>query len=228
MNIQRITLTGADERTDIDELRQFAARFPEVELGLLYTLTPEGRPRYPSREWLVTAATALSGRVAIHVCGGGARRALLDGHLDDLTRHAPRVQVNGRLEVAEAEALAKLVGTLMTQHNGTNAQLLRVRAPNHALLIDASGGRGVSPDAWLPPETDKLIGFAGGMGPDNLVDEYRRIEPVARPGAWSDMEGKLRANDWFSMLLAERCSTIHHELRAVDAAAEAPRRMRMR
>src|SRR5262245_39658023 len=78
MNIQRITLTGADEHTDIDQLVEFSDRFPQVELGLLYTVTPEGRPRYPRRDWLLRAATALSDRVAIHVCGGGARREMLD------------------------------------------------------------------------------------------------------------------------------------------------------
>jgi hypothetical protein len=227
MNIERITLTGADERTDIDALVQFAHRFPEVELGLLYTATPEGRPRYPSRDWLARAAAALSGRVAIHVCGGGARRELLEGRMSDLTRHAPRIQVNGLIEVEEAERLAALVATLITQHNEANSHLLQVRARNHALLVDASGGRGVSPDLWQPPSTDKATGFAGGMGPANLATEYQRIAGVAKPGAWSDMEGKLRVEDWFSLPLAVQCATIHREAR--DAATNAaPRGMRMR
>ena len=98
---QLITLTGADERTDIDALVELVRTNPLVEIGLLYTATPEGRPRYPSRAWLRDAATALSGRCAIHVCGGGTRRELLAGELGDLTRHAPRV-LNGILGVEEA------------------------------------------------------------------------------------------------------------------------------
>lgn len=211
MTIQRITLTGADERTQIEDLAYLLDNFPEVEIGLLYTATPEGRQRYPSRNWLATAVSALSGRVALHICGRGARRELLGGFLSDLTRHAPRVQVNGRLEVAEVEVLARLVGTLITQHNAANASLTQAVALNHALLVDSSGGRGVSPDAWLAPETDKVVGFAGGLGPDNIQVEYPRIERVAKPGAWLDMEGKLRVNDWFNLAMAHRCAHLFRE-----------------
>ncbi|MFK4706111.1 hypothetical protein ABIC83_002950 [Roseateles asaccharophilus] len=213
-----ITLTGADERTDIEELVAFSGKYPEVELGLLYTATPEGRNRYPSRQWLLRAAEALSGRIAVHVCGGGARRELAAGDLIDLVRHAPRVQVNGVLTVDEAELLATRVGVLITQHNGNNLSLLNVKASNHALLIDASGGRGVSPTEWLPPETRKHVGFAGGMGPDNLAQEYQRIAAVARPGAWVDMEGKLRVDDWFSQALARRCAAIHRQVSLEQSA----------
>lgn len=211
MNIARITLTGADESTDLEHLVDLANRFPDVEVGLLYTATPEGRNRYPSREWLRRATEALSDRVAIHVCGGGARQELLSGNLSDLTRHAPRVQVNGRVAVAEAEVLARLVGTLITQHNESNLPLLEVRARNHALLIDASGGQGLSPQAWEPPATEKLVGFAGGMGPENLAAEYDRIYPVSKGGAWVDMEGKLRVDDRFNMALAFQCAGIYYD-----------------
>jgi hypothetical protein len=211
MHISRITLTGADEYTNIEQLIDLVNRFPAVEVGLLYTATPEGRNRYPSRDWLRRAAAALTERVAIHVCGGGARQELLSGNLSDLTRHAPRVQVNGRVAIAEAEVLARLVGTLITQHNESNLPLLEVHARNHALLIDASGGRGLSPQSWEPPATEKLVGFAGGMGPENLAAEYARIYPVSKEGAWVDMEGKLRVDDRFDMALAFQCAGIHYD-----------------
>lgn len=214
MTIASITLTGADESTDIEQLVELLNRFPAVEVGLLYTATPEGRARYPSRDWLRRAAGELTERVAIHVCGGGARQELLSGNLSDLTRHAPRVQVNGPVAVSEAEVLARLVATLITQHNESNLPLLEVRARNHALLIDASGGRGLSPQAWEPPVTEKLVGFAGGMGPENLAAEYARIYPVSKTGSWVDMEGKLRVDDHFSMALAVQCAGIHHDCRA--------------
>jgi hypothetical protein len=215
MTIQSITLTGADERTQIEELVYLSDNFPEVEIGLLYTAKPEGRRRYPSRDWLAKSARALSGRVAIHICGGGARRELLGGFLSDLTRHAPRVQVNGRLDVAEVEVLAQLVGTLITQHNDANAQLTQAVSRNHALLVDGSGGQGLSPEVWVAPETEKVVGFAGGLGPENLRGEYRRIERVAKAGAWIDMEGKLRVEDWFNLAMAHRCANLFRELKSV-------------
>lgn len=208
MKSERITLTGADEHTDIDELLELANRHPAVEIGLLYTATPEGRPRYPSLPWLLQAASALSGRVAIHVCGAGARSALQSGDLRSLLRHAPRVQVNGQLYCGEAELLALKVGTLITQHNAVNQSLLIVRARNHDLLVDSSGGRGLSPADWTPPVTSKNVGFAGGMGPDNLATELARIQSVAKSGSWADMEGKLRVDDWFSVPLARQCAEV--------------------
>jgi hypothetical protein len=212
--MERITLTGADERTDIDQLVELVNRFPAVEVGLLYTATPEGRPRYPSRDWLLTAAAKLSEHVAIHVCGRTARLQMLNDELHDLTRHAPRVQVNGVLSVDELVGCAGKVSTLITQHTAANTALVEVQLPNHALLIDGSGGRGISPEAWLPPKTHKPVGFAGGMGPDNIVAELMRIEPVAKYNAWVDMEGKLRVDDWFDFRLANACAEQFDAFRA--------------
>lgn len=207
-NINTITLTGADENTSLDALLHLVSAYPTVELGLLYTETPEGRPRYPSFKWLLETARALSGHVAIHVCGSGARRRLLDGQLAELTSHAPRVQVNGRIEPDELVLLAGRVGTLITQHNNLNESLLALPVVNHALLIDASGGRGISPPAWANPNTLKPIGRAGGLGPHNLLDELTAFSALARPGAWVDMEGRLRTDDWFDIKLAEQCASI--------------------
>ena len=214
MHFERITLTGADERTSLDHLLDLADRWPEVEFAFLYSLNPESRPRYPSRSWIARAARLLSGRCAVHVCGAGARYELLDGYMADITAHAPRIQVNGRLYVQEAEELAVRVGTLITQHNEANGALLQVLASNHHLLVDASGGRGVSPAEWVAPATKKAVGFAGGMGPANLRDEITRIAPIARPGSWVDMENRLRIEDWFSLELAEECARIFRSARS--------------
>lgn len=210
MSCMGITLTGADERTDLDALVELSGRNPRLEIGLLYTATPEGRNRYPGMAWLTAAAERLSGRVAIHVCGRTARQQLLSHQLGHLTRHAPRVQVNGVVTTQELIGLANAAAFIITQHTEANASLVDAELPNHGLLIDNSGGRGVSPERWERVQTDKPVGFAGGLGPDNLVQELPRIGVVARPGAWVDMEGKLRVEDWFDQAVAERC------LRAFD------------
>lgn len=209
-NIATITLTGADERTPLEGLMHLVSAYPAVEVGLLYTETPEGRPRYPCLDWLLETARALSGRVAIHVCGSAARRRLRDGQLRELTTHAPRVQVNGRIDPDELPLLAQRVGTLITQHNRLNEGLLALPVRNHALLIDASGGRGISPAAWDNPQTDKPLGRAGGLGPHNLLAELEAFSAVARPGAWIDMEGRLRTDDWFDIDLAFLCASDFH------------------
>jgi len=193
------TLTGADERTPLAELLKLAA-WPHVEIGLLYTFAPEGRNRYPSLDWLHGIAPRLStvGRLALHVCGGRARRQLMDGELADLFRHAQRLQVNGTLQPEEVEHICSLYPgkTIITQHCTVNAALVdTIEAKNHALLVDGSGGRGVSPTAWVRPATAKAVGFAGGLGSENIIEQRPLIAAVATGQWWIDMEGRLRDSD---------------------------------
>lgn len=194
-----ITLTGIDAATDLTRLPK------HCEIGILYTETPEGRNRYPEKaeiKHMVDALSAQGQSIALHVCGMAARHNLLDQKIDDITRGVQRIQVNGHLTVDEVTALCEHYPqhTLITQHNATNAHLLDVMCANHALLIDASGGRGLSPEHWVAPATTKRVGFAGGLGPDNLLDEFSRIKPAAKHGFWLDMEGKLRdQNDRFDV-----------------------------
>lgn len=214
MKVERITLTGVDERTDVGALMALVQQHPALELGLLYTASPEGRNRYPSKPWIESVARILEGRCALHVCGGAARRQLQSEELASIVRFTARVQVNGTVSVEEAEALAHKVPVLITQHNIHNEMLLNVQARNHEILIDASGGRGLRPDEWRVPDTSKAVGFAGGLGPDNLQAEILRIAPLARDGAWLDMEGRIRLDDWFSVELAKACLTIFDEQEA--------------
>lgn len=211
----RITITGADEKTSISGLVDLCFAYPLTEVGLLYTVTPEGRNRYPSFEWLDAATEALAGRCALHVCGSGARAQLRSGHLRCLTERAPRVQVNGVVGVDDATQLASMVDTLITQHNPANISLIDAPISNHVLLVDGSGGRGVSPVEWIRPTTGKVVGFAGGLGPANLGDELCKIALVADGDWWVDMEGKLRQDDWFDMTAAQNVVAQFHAAMAV-------------
>jgi len=198
-----ITLTGADERTNLDDLVRLVGRNQNVEIGLLYSANTEGRNRYPSLEWLAQASAALSGRCAIHVCGREARNRLVAGTITDLTNNAARVQVNGRVEPGEVAAIAAKVTILLTQHTPANDGLKDLRIYNHHLLVDDSGGAGKSPGQWIHPDTHKQVGFAGGLGPDNLELELQKIMLVTRSAFWIDMESALRTNDWFDLNACE-------------------------
>jgi hypothetical protein len=202
----KITLTGADERTSLADLVDI--RRCGAEIGLLYTFSPDGRNRYPVKDWLIAAVGYLEGKAAIHICGERARQQLYDGALDDLLDDVRRVQVNGTLEPQWlARVCAKYPNrTIITQHTPKNLWLLPVGAPNHAVLVDRSGGRGLSPSSWEKPKTDKPIGFAGGLGPDNISEQLPIIHELIKGhanGSWIDMEGKLRdEHDWFSVSMA--------------------------
>lgn len=185
-----VTLTGLDESTDLDRVCRLLRDRPYVEVGILVTANPEGRRRYPSGPWITNALRQLpEHRVALHVCGGMARRWLFDGFLADYWLHRfaiDRVQVNGCLSWLDVEDLCRLHPRteIITQHTETNVALLGVGAPRHALLVDGSGGRGVLPAVWASPSTTKPVGFAGGLGHETLAAALPAILPLCRPGAW--------------------------------------------
>lgn len=204
-----ITLTGIDEG-----VAPWHACGLDAEIALLYRAGPDAPSpcpttnRYPPEQW-IGSLTAARSRCAVHVCGSAARRRLLRGELGGLIGLAERIQLNGALSVAEVEEACSMFPdrTIITQHHPANGALLGVRAPNHALLVDGSGGRGISPARWERPATAKPVGFAGGLGPGNLAAELPRIAAAAG-GAWFwvDMEGRLRdGHDWFSLALARDC-----------------------
>lgn len=202
-----ITVTGADEHTDLSALADL-----DCEVGLLYSATPDGRNRYPSKEWIIKASKTLP-VCAIHICGTQARAMLIAGQLQSLVQFALRIQVNGRVE---EETLLSVCAqfphqTIITQYVEGRGSALSAPASNHALLVDASGGRGVSPAGWQRPATDKCVGFAGGLGANNLTVELSRIRAVASGAWWVDMEGKLRTrDDWFSIDEARKCVESFH------------------
>lgn len=185
----KITLTGADERTDISALCELNA-----EIGILYSASNRDN-RYPRREWIEEAVHELD--CAIHVCGKLARRQLLNDELEFI-HFADRVQINGFVSFSELADLANIIkGKIITQ--SPNEHLLNSELLNHQILVDFSGGQGISPKSWPRLATSRQVGFAGGLGPDNIKEELKKIKEVARDGAWIDMENKLRMNDWFSL-----------------------------
>jgi hypothetical protein len=197
----KITLTGADERTDLRAIRDFAKRHPEVEFSFLYSETPENRNRYPSVDYLIDAAMSVGAISAVHVCGTRARLHLLEGdHL--WIWKFQRIQVNGLVAPHDLKRICEALSArqVITQlRPGASASSFHA---NHTYLVDASGGRGILPEKWEKPDTWKNVGYAGGLTPENLGTEIPRILAADPRAAWIDMETSLRVDDWFSL---ERC-----------------------
>lgn len=190
-----ITLTGADQSTPLMDLVRLARMGAEV--GLLYTAHPKSRPRYPTREWIANAAWALNRAAALHVCGEEGRMQLLQGKLDEMTRLVDRIQVNGReltSDYVHGVCNRYHTKTIITQHRSENNHLIQLAMSNHAVLVDDSGGSGLLPAKWARPETEKAVGFAGGLRPDNLEIQLPMIAAAAgqRQDWWIDMESSLR------------------------------------
>lgn len=208
----RITLTGADEATPLGELELLTRQFPEVEVGILLSLSPERRNRYPGLTWIRGAVERLGERCAVHVCGRAAKEAVLAYRLPWLGS-AGRVQINGKVSGDELLAALRLFNVVITQYAENDEAANRLAGSSlslgHQLLVDASGGRGLSPLEWRRPTTYRRVGFAGGLGEDNLARELPRIAAVATGAWWVDMETKLRdASDRFHVPTARACAEI--------------------
>lgn len=195
-----ITITGVDKCTSFEDISLLLDAGAEV--AVLWTETPEGRNRYPSVSWMVNMRSRCRqyGSIAVHVCGSGARKRLLKSGGALFIHGFNRIQINGRVSVDDlCRVCDRYEVEVITQNHATNAELLNYPMASHAILVDGSGGRGIAPAEWIRPITRKRVGFAGGLGPDNLAAELPKIAAVATGDWWVDMESSVRTDDWFDV-----------------------------
>lgn len=212
MALTRVTITGADDRVDPAALAALSWDFPFVEWGILFSRSREGSSRYPGQEWrarLFDTWSRPSGwnmKLAAHFCGSIARSFLAgdDAPLDDLSAHYRRLQLNGwgpgarfpDLALRDDREFVLQVRSAEHLQEATNAAAA-VTASVSALW-DCSGGRGVEPSDWPAAPDGLRIGYAGGIGPDNVTDVLRTLG-FERGDYWIDMESGVRTDDRFDL-----------------------------
>lgn len=218
-----VTITGADDRVDIDDLIERSYQFPWVEWGVLISIKRQGTSRYPSIDWLNTLATKwldaqhetpCAFRLAAHFCGATARDTIAGDpqHLDvPYMRAFRRVQLNGYVAGTKHEWHAGGPLRRLANHRDRFIEfILQARTVDDlhealldatnigraSVLFDASGGRGIGSDGGWPEDArdvtgfDVPIGYAGGIGPDNVHDVLSAVGK--RKGMWIDMESGVR------------------------------------
>lgn len=210
-----ITFTGADDYTPIDGMIELSRQYP-IEWGILFSLTKQGRdPRYPSPDTIKrfrerSAPHGESGlRLSAHLCGEHSRKVIrgetpyMEGPL------APyrRFQINSDQPsiIAIAEFQARWKRPCIAQARGEQFP----DSTSISWLFDASGGRGLEPMTWpRHPGGDRLVGYAGGIGPDNVLDVIAAIG--AEGPYWVDMESRVRTDDRFDLGLCRRvCEAVY-------------------
>jgi phosphoribosylanthranilate isomerase len=78
-----------------------------------------------------------------------------------------------------------------------------------AVLFDASGGKGLLPENWLPPFSGMRCGYAGGLNPDNLQEQLVKIAKIANgQSVWADMETGVRTDNRLDLEKVRRCLEI--------------------
>ena len=221
----KLTITGADDADSLIWLSDLSSLYPRLEWAILYFPAKEGSPRYPTEAWrqdlLELRANRLPHmRLAMHLCANATYRDILEDVVSDaLVRELAcydriQVNINARGRVFSDQELKRVytylqahTQHLILQYHPDSELAIReyleenpylVTAGKVSVLLDASGGRGISPESWPTPLEVQgnrvLTGYAGGLGPDNLRQVAERIAayPDATNTLWLDMESKVR------------------------------------
>lgn len=223
MILDRVTITGADDRTDLRELARLGVRYPFVEWGILISEAKAGGPRHPTPEWRqrlakIAAGTAGGLRLAAHLEGSLSRKAMLEGSDGFFTGayHAEffrRIQLNGFSSVAKTVDCPVIVRhpthVFIFQVESEEAYALAARhgasrAANVGVLFDKSGGKGETPARWPEPKFDLSTGFAGGIGPGKVDAVCEAIRGYPFGPFWIDMEANVRTDDVLDLAKVER------------------------
>jgi hypothetical protein len=205
-----ITFTGVDDATNADDLLALAKDYP-VEWGVLFSPGRQGvERRYPANAYWKFAGKGL--RLAAHLCGGWSH-GITEGTRDlplDMSPFA-RVQVNYVLpqdrHIARAGAFAAQIRKpVIMQWRGSSAFPYQGGVHDAvSWLYDDSGGRGVRPVHWpRHPGKNRLVGYAGGITPANVLAVIREIDHDGLLSAnatpyWIDMESGVRTEDGFDI-----------------------------
>jgi phosphoribosylanthranilate isomerase len=228
--LESVTITGADDAVDVASLVALSTEFPFVEWGILVSELRAGTSRYPSREWMIALEDAATHHVrtndvsrkpmklAAHFCGAVARAALA-GRLHDLPviERAQRIQVNGYVAASFGLALFaqkmpcyEVILQVRLEAELQNAAHEVMSMRSGSLLFDPSGGRGIEPFKWPRAPLGARMGYAGGIGPENVVDVVQRIYEdsgmLTSEPFWIDMESGVRTDDRFD--LGKACAVL--------------------
>jgi hypothetical protein len=217
--IDRITFTGADDSVDPIQLVALSHAYPFVEWGILFSESRKefASPRFPSRGWLMLLYEAKQKYPALplsaHLCGGWVRRILKGGagwwaEYPKAARMFERIQINthGVVHETDPDAFENLLRShrdreFIMQADGVTDSYISDVATNSPAkvypLFDLSGGAGQLPPSWPEPWPGiEYFGYAGGLGPENVKEQFRAIDAASgATRAWADMERRVRSQD---------------------------------
>jgi len=222
MIINKVTFTGADNKTDITALKQIQKEFSFVEWGILIA-SNEGRNRYPSEDFILQLKN--NGlNLALHLCGKWSRNILTDGVLELKYDFFNRYQLNFNFLNSKHDLInyqnltqAYMDKNFILQYNGSNHIAInkiinQFNTSNTNILFDASGGRGTQINEIKKPFDTIYTGYSGGLNVENTdwicdkifnhADENTKV--------WIDMETGVRTNDEFDL------DKVYKVLRRVD------------
>lgn len=216
MKLRCVSITGADDGVTIADLSRMAGQYPFVEWAILFMPEMAGQARAPSPGWIRNFVATYRGRhMAMHLCGSALTGfAAGKPEIVDMMRGFRRIQLNlefgdveGRydMDALLAQVSAHPQFEFIFQYTDKRHDLLPRLAgiKSHALLFDASAGRGVAPDCWPAPIDGHACGYAGGINPGNVAAHLDKIAAAGVQETWIDMESGVRTDDHFDLRKVE-------------------------
>ena len=223
--IDLCTFTGIDAKTDLVRVADMAAEYPFAEFGVLLSRTTQDKDsRYPSFADIERIVGTLSGkaRLAVHVCGravgefvGGASdiEALVEAGVGRMQLNFILPRSGFSMEELDL-AISRTAVPVITQNFPSNSALAAgLLSQNHQVLYDTSGGRGVVAKTYASPLEGKYTGYAGGIGPENVLEVAEHVIDVSGGRrVWIDMENRVRTGDYFDL---DKCAAVAAAVSAV-------------
>lgn len=227
MKLLHCTITGADDNTNLDDLRELSREFPFVEWGILVGNDDRfGTPRFPSEEWRGKFKDyALP--AAAHLCGKRVDAILeaveADEYLHRIEQNKSvyrRLQLNSSrtddqyLKQVKALAWKDNRRIIVPLNNTTYDEYLPIawECTNVEFLFDRSGGRGEEMPIISPPVSGVRCGYAGGINPSNIANLLIRISTAISHGCcWIDMESHVRTDDKLDLDKVYACLSVAKE-----------------
>lgn len=205
-NLKKVTFTGPGEDTDISALVQFQQDFPKSEIGILINPNITGNPRYPQDQWIDTFCQVSSGQRALHLCEDAIFTFIANNATSwRFAEKFGRVQLNifqsrwpidpHLVDQAARTFYEQTGGRVIVPMNPQNEQMvLALTEPSIDIIFDQSGGTGKLAGEWPLGFKNRGITYAGGLNPDNVVDQVAQMVKSAEGRPFNiDMETGVRA-----------------------------------
>lgn len=225
----KLSITGADDNVNVQELWSLVKEYPQLELGILYMKEKESLPRNPGNSWREHFLNVVPKKnTAIHLCGDIAFQNILSKDFKDtnfyleLTQYS-RVQlnINARKKNFSQEQVLDVYSILLNcgfdiilqYHDDSKETILKAldMFKNYKkqiyILLDSSLGKGVVSKVFeVPSELKGLgfkLGFAGGLSSEN-IERVHQIVKELNVDYWLDLESSVRIDNQFLMDIARK------------------------
>lgn len=226
MKIDKVTISGADDKVSPSWMWDMQEMYPFVEWGILVSQKRAGQSRYPSENWMMNLPYQV--KVSLHLCGQVCRDFVDDPKQERLYiangDHFDRVQLNvafkeqidylSKLQRIEKVAEQLPQKAIIIPYNKMNKTVVDTwlgtgEIPeNIHFLYDSSGGRGRVISSIEKPLLN-YTGYAGGIDPDNIVTICSILtNEISADNVWIDMESGVRTNDELDLKKVEKVLSI--------------------